>query len=278
MWSSILLAGACGALAALIAGLIVRDPKNKPGRYAIILALLFIVLTSAGRTYILPEIRAWEARREASKFLEQNRIFSLLALRHPEIREQVTTMLVGLARRGASAEEARAEGEAWGRKLVGPYFEQYAPRASGESLVRFLLVTVNILEQLGAREDHACYYWLFGGQAPPGLFLSATIPQGDQMRMLEAMADVVESSISDPQGPPDPKRAEALIKALIARLVARHGQDFLASLALLEQPTAPNVDRKAVCHATTELYRAALASPKGERELLIRSLFNAEVS
>ncbi len=278
MWWGALIGGACGALAAVIAKLVIRDSQSRRTTYTIVVVVLFTVLNSAGRAYVLPEIRAWEARREASRFFVENRLFSLLVARHPEIRDQFTTLMVDLTRQGASQEEANLEGIAWGRKLVGPYFQQYAPSASSDSLGHFVSVTVEILEQLGAREDEACYFWMFGGQAPPGFSFSATVSHDDQMRMLDAMADVVESSISAPQKPPDAQQAGSALESLIAGLMETHGEGFVASLAILEQPNAPNIDRRAACNVATEFYRAALSLPEAQQSVLLRSLFGAAAS
>ena len=120
----------------------------------------FLILNSLSRNYVLPEIRTWEARSQATKYIEGARLFSLLAVKHPEIREQVTRLFVDLARKGATTEEAYVAGIAFGRQLVEPYFAQYAPYASDEALINFFSLYLSLLEQLKERQDDACFVCL----------------------------------------------------------------------------------------------------------------------
>jgi hypothetical protein len=278
MWWGALIGGASGVLAAVIAKLVIRDSKSRPMTYLFVVIFLFASLNGAGSAYLRPKIRVWEARQEVSKLVAENRLFSVLAARHPEIHDQIATLMVDVSRRGASPKEANLEGFAWGRELIRPYFDQYAPIASSDSLGRFVSVTVEILEQLSAREDEACYFWMFGGQTPPGFSFSDAISQSDQTRMADAMADVIESSIPAPREPLDAKQAGSAIESFIGGLMETHGEAFVASLAILQQPNAPNIDKRAACDAATEFYRAALGLPEAQQGPLLRSLFGAAAS
>ena len=178
------------------------------------------------------------------------------------------------SRRGISEAEVYAADMAWGRNLVGPYFEGYATEASGDALVGFVQVTVGILEHLEQREDDACYYWMFGGAPPPDFAMASVLSTGVQAEMLDAMADVVESAIHDPQPPPDTHQSRSLMEAFVAQLMREQGPSFAVSLALLQEPWAPGVDRKEVCRAATAFYRTALSVPDSAR--LVRVLFNVQ--
>ena len=134
MVTGALLGAICGALAAGIARLFIRDVKAKRTAYITVTVLLFAVFFGGGRSLVLPHIRAWQARSDAEMLLRENRLFAVLVSKHPEVREGFTNMIVEAARQGVSKDEAYAKGFAWGQRLVRPYFERYAPQASGESL------------------------------------------------------------------------------------------------------------------------------------------------
>ena len=89
-------------------------------------AISFVVLRQASDTYVLPKIQAWEARNEASEYIASNRYLSLLAARHPEIREQFSDLMDDLTRKGATKDKARAAGRELGRRLLS-YFFQVSP-------------------------------------------------------------------------------------------------------------------------------------------------------
>ena len=89
------------------------------------------------------------------------------------------------------------------------------------------------------------------------------------------MADVIESALSEPNKIIDRQGAEQILDTMLSSMVNKHGEKIVASLAVLAQPHAPDVDRKDVCEAATTLYGAALLLHKGERELLLRYLFAA---
>src|SRR5437867_3091030 len=107
--------------------------------------IAFTVLNASSRALVMPHIRAWEMRTEARKLLHENRAFSLVVSEHPEVGQQFEAMMVEVARSGGSADLARARGLEWGRNVLGPYFSQYAPRASDESLTSYVSTLVRVL-------------------------------------------------------------------------------------------------------------------------------------
>jgi len=277
MWWDVILAGASGALAVLIASLVLL--KNYRGNriaYIVVVLIAFFVLNTLSRTYVLPEIRDWQARREVSKFFEENRFYSLLASRHPEIREQFSNLYTDSMRSGTPKDEVLGTAMEWGRQVMTPYLRIYIPNASNEALTNFVSFSVEILDQLKEREDDACFVWLFGGNTSTQGDIRNSITESEEKRMWDVMADVLESAISSPQYTTDVNKAMKLMETLVNGLVAKHGVEFIEVLAMLEQPQSPNVDRKAVCNVASELYHEALLVPEGDRGDLLRYLLAPE--
>jgi hypothetical protein len=92
---------------------------------------------------------------------------------------------------------------------------------------------------------------------------------------MDSMAKVVESAKTKPQIPPGASEAEELTRDLIQRLTERHGESFVASLALLAKPLDPKVDRVQACTAITEMYREIRTMSEPARGKLLRHLLGS---
>ncbi|HKQ97081.1 MAG TPA: hypothetical protein VJV75_04325 [Candidatus Polarisedimenticolia bacterium] len=271
MFWSTAVAALSGALAALIAHVLVRNRKEKRNLYVIVLVVGFIVLNGAGRAIVMPHIRVWEARSSAKQVLRDNRAFALLTAEHPEVGTKFEEMLVAAVRRGDSPDQVRVLAVRLGREIVGPYFGQYAPRASDAALAQYATTLIELLEGIGAKDKRGCYALLFGAGSEGADYLPSMTPE-QQKRMSDALADVVESAIKAPQKAPESAEAEALTQDLIQRLAQHHGQEFIASLALLANPMDPKVDRAEVCSVVTRMYQEVVGLPDPQRGNLLRHL------
>jgi hypothetical protein len=259
-----------------LARLLIRHPKEKRGAYILLFLVGFVGFSTLSRLYVLPVIHTWEARRQAVKVIEDSRLFTLLASKHPEVREQFIQMLVGLARQGSTSAEAAMAGYTWGRQFIEPYFQRYVPYASDVSLVNFVSSLVAMLEQLKARQDDTCFLWMFGGNTSESSQLAHAMRTVDQQPLLDTMAHVIESAITAPQPALDQYRVATLLVTYTETLVEKYGTQFLEDLAMLGTPRAARVKRQAVCATALTFYRDALQRPQGEREVLLRSLFTAK--
>jgi hypothetical protein len=270
MFWAVVIGAVCGALAGALASLIVRDASERRGLHLAVMVGLFVMLNGAARSTVLPEIRAWQARSAAQELMSENRALELLVREHPELGDQFEGMLVRVVSSGASRDEARKQGMAWGRSTIAPYVARYSRRASAESLSAYTATMIEILETLAARDAQACYGILFGAG-------SVTPPSDAQSRRLvDAMAALIESALSDPQQEVSPGEGDRLLEDLVARLQARHGDAFIADLQLLARPLERGVDRAAVCTATLEMYREVMTMPEARRGRLLRHMLGAE--
>jgi hypothetical protein len=267
LWA-VLIGGVSGAIGAAVASLVIRDRTRHRTAYLALMFSIFAVLTAVGRTYVLPELRVWEARREAAKYTSENPVFSAIAARHPEFRTGFAELNADLARRNASESEARAAGLAFGQRTISTYFKEFTPTASDESLANFATVMSDLLDKLAARDDDACFAYLFKGRLPAGFKLA---PE-DEQRTADAMAAIVQSS--SPRAPDDDARVKAAMQMLVERLEAEHGRDAVTAIAMAAHPYAPGVDHKALCDATRALYRTTLGLPQEQQALVLRKLLS----
>ncbi|MBW1872451.1 MAG: hypothetical protein JRJ19_10320 [Deltaproteobacteria bacterium] len=272
LWSA-LLSGASAGLAAVIAGLIVRDRKRKQVLFGCVAVVLFFILNGLSRSYILPEIRAMEVGSEIQEALSQDRAISILVARHPEIKEQFEGTVVGLVRDGASAEEIRSIAYNLGHQLAAPYFQRYVWNASDTALIHFVNCLVEVLDRLEARQDDVCFRWLFGGHDADSPLPTDVIGEPALSHLSEAMADVLETSLDSTREIASLFGAELRFRAFLSALAVENGADFRKALASLEQPYATGVDKQAACWVTATLYREALLLPERDRLLVLRYLF-----
>src|SRR5512138_2866253 len=156
LWE-ILLGAVCGAVAGAVAALVVPNAKQRRTTQLLVFVGAFIALTVAARPYVIPRLRAFEARREAPKLFRSHRMFAVVATRHPELEAQFTDMLVAAVRSGASADEAKARGMTWGEQAVGPLVARYLPLASDAAQAAFVDGSIGVLRAFDKQGDDSCY-------------------------------------------------------------------------------------------------------------------------
>src|SRR5882672_5570640 len=129
LWT-VLIGAVSGAIGAAVASLVIRDRIRHRTAYVALMVAIFSVLTAVGRMYVLPELRVWEARREAAKYTSENPVLSAIAVRHPEVRARFNDLSADRARRNASESEARDAGLAFGQSTISEYFKEFTATAS----------------------------------------------------------------------------------------------------------------------------------------------------
>lgn len=120
---------------------------------------LLVILHACSARSMSPEERA---RVEAAKMIEGQRSLSLLASRHPEIRDDFVKMMEEVVRKGGTLQQARAAGLAWGRTRGLEYIQRYLPRASDQAVVNYVSTVIDLLEELRREDEDACFLFLFG--------------------------------------------------------------------------------------------------------------------
>lgn len=273
-WSAAL-GAVSGGLAAIVAGLVVRDRKGRRNAHALVLALAFCALYGLGRAFVLPVVEDFQAQREADRILTTNPVLAVLSARDPALRPRFHDLLRDLNRRGVSQAEAEAEAFAFGQSLVGPVFQESLPNASGEALVAYTSAMVGVLDKLKGSNDAGCYAFVTGSAPAGDQPLSQLIATDDQQRMSSAMAAVLESALAEPAEPVPASQVGFRLSLLAERMRREHGDELVTALASVGLP-APAADPATMCAATVALYRTALAFPDGERETLLRCLFAPE--
>ncbi len=202
--------------------------------------------------------------------LKENPSLALLAREHPELRDQMTRMLDSVVATGASRREAFAAGMTWGRSVLTPYFKQYLPIASDESLVAFGKASTDMLEGLRKTPD-TCMDYLFGPQGRNVIHL----PAREEARLGEVMEQVIRSAIDSPHDKLPPDQARKTVQALIATLIQKWGTSGAAAIEAFADPVKAREEPGQSCNVAYQLYRYVVTLPDDEAATNLRALFTA---
>jgi len=152
-WVSVISAAICGGVAAAIALVLVRNPKERRGLYAVVTCVLFIGLNSLSRSAVLPRIYEWQANRQ----VRQMPFYRDLADADPQAYERVRAVVHESIRRGDSKEIIASRIA----PIVADSVPRYVGHASDDAVISFAKLMVSEIEELRRARGGACYFFLF---------------------------------------------------------------------------------------------------------------------
>ncbi|HKI12365.1 MAG TPA: hypothetical protein VKA02_09640 [Candidatus Acidoferrum sp.] len=261
-WIGIAAAAIAGALAALIAQIAVGFRKERRGLYVVICMILFFCLKFASITYVEPRIRTWEAKREI-KVLP---FYRELSIYDPETYQKVESIVIEGLHDGVNQQKiSQRVGD-----VLLTTLPKHIQKASDESVVAFVEVSLASLDELDRANPDACYSYLYPHEfGEPGMAEKYLSPQSED-KTLQVLDDVILSAIKKPQAEPDAKKADALLRPVIANLAHKYGSD----VSLMEGTAHDASERKKVCEMDADLYRQILTLPPAEASAVVRYLLS----
>lgn len=247
-----------GGLGFLVSKALV-DPQKHPERHRIVLIVFVVVGIQIGNTFVTPEVRAWQNKRELDEFLSSNSLYSAVLADHPELRGPLETAVLR-----AVTSQNRAEATAAASAVLAPVFPEYLSRASDEAVLGSTRALVSALTALQNDDPKRCYQYL-----NPGVdgFTSLTEVEG-RSEVIKWMEEAVKSAQADPQTSEADDEVMASLEGVQNRLIERYGD-----LSPLADSSAPGVDKAEVCEMTIALYEDVLGLPSEEGASLVRYLY-----
>src|SRR5271166_5628361 len=246
-WIGILVAVLFGAVAALIAQLVVGFKKGRAGVAAAVTAVLFLCFRFAATTYVEPKIRVWELKRE----IRAMPFYKELAVYDPVTYQQVEALTIEATRGGEVKQKADLK---IADQLI-VILPRYLPNASDESVIAFARFTVTSMGGLDRSNPDACYSYLYphkSGEA--GSATEYPSPEaGDET--LQLLENIILSAVKNPQQTPDGMKSNELLQPILINLGKKYGSD----LSILQGRARDSSERKKVCEMVTEMYREILA-------------------
>lgn len=264
-WASVILAAISGALGAVIAYLLVRNPRERRIAYALVLVFSFAILNILGRMFVLPHIRLWQYEQEVEQQLQAIPAYRVIHRSDPEAYERIQVIVRDGIREGEQSTVLASRI----RAVIGTLIVKYIPQASDEAVVEFARVMVREIEELTQVSPNRCYQFLFPEQYGP-FDITKYIHEKTIQDDLAALALLIHSATENPQPKPDPAKSEKLLKTVYTQVTEEYGQD----IHLLENPHAETVDKKKVCTMIAGLYRQVLRIPKKESSMVLRYMFS----
>lgn len=264
-WISVGLAASSGALAVGIASLIVRNPKEKRGAYAIVFVVCFASLQGLSREFVFPDLNAWNQARKVEAALLEVPVFQAIKQYDPKTYESLVSDLKGSFTKGI--DDSQVIGVVRGH--IAGLVQKRLPSASDDAVVSYMSVMVTEIGELSSRGGDLCYRFLFpqpSGPIDARKYFSKQTQDAD----LAALAQVVRTSAEHPQTIPKEGDVMPALEPIVVELAKEYGND----IEMLQNPTAPTVNKTKVCSMTVDLYSRVLKLPKNESSRVLRFMLS----
>ncbi|MGE4293867.1 MAG: hypothetical protein AB7E32_16860, partial [Desulfovibrio sp.] len=217
---------------------------------------------------------------EVDKAWAGHRFFALLKEADPEAADQVRARLVAMARH---ALQTKGEFLAADLADIGDLAAEAAmsriARASDSAVNDFAAAALRQMHALRDLDPKYCLIYLFprafSGERIPASALSA-----DSQRMLDVLAQILDSALHAPQAPPTAARANAALSKVLGSLIPSlekryHGREpVVAAFAAMSNPSRlPASDHAVVADVAIRFYEEIMTLPLEERSQALRLLF-----
>jgi hypothetical protein len=259
-WIGVVLAGASGLVAAVVAHLVVRNRGQRKGWYIAVFVLAFLLLRTVSTVYVVPRVREWETNRE----LRAIPFYRELATYDPALYQRVAAITADGLARGDSATEI--SGKITPILMAG--LPKYMRNASDESMVEYLKFMVDSLDELGRTDPDDCYAFLFPAQAEQAGVAKKALSSGTEERALKMLDDVMLSAMKNPQAAADPAKADEILRPILINLKKSYGAD----LALVGGAARDAGERKKVCVMSDDMFKQISMLSAKDASLVFRDL------
>jgi hypothetical protein len=252
MWLFLVALAALG-IAIGVAMRFVRE-EDRNGRILAVV-VVFIVLNLAGRSVVKPYA-------EEQKRME-NPLYRAVKAHEPEIYAEFKNI------EGDNHLQMLMKMQAHAATLL----TKYAPRASDESLRRFVQLSVEQLEIIASATKDGGHSALFpqAGNLNVGE-LSKLMTEERVQAQIGAFAAIVESGAQSQPKPMDPQRASYLMAKVSDRVMQQYGSTRISALGLPEQMS--EASRPNAAQMVLSTYKEVLKLPPDESALVIRNMLS----
>jgi hypothetical protein len=262
-WVNIGVFAGCAVLAELLTYVAFRRRNATKGSHAAVAIVLTLGLLGIARVSILPEIRARQFDAETARLPVVAALRTVDPAAHAEV--------LALARDAGRA-HGTARSAMWARfrSTIAQTAMKHAGRASDEAVVNLVIIMVDHMKMLEAKNPEICRQYLF----PPKDRLVDFAPyfsRADQDKEIEVLAGLIQSAADTPQKVPTEQEISAALDTAVDAITKLYGAD----VAVVEDGANPRNDAKKVCSITRALYEQILALPPASRGPVLRYLFSS---
>lgn len=259
----LIVGAAAGALAAVVAHFVAGSLKENRGKYGLAFAAAFAILFALGNAFVYPPLNAWNQVRNAEAEFLRNPAYRALWQHDRATYDRLMADFKQAVEEGKDREATVAALRAHIARAV----QSRLPTASNEAVAAYMKVMLVEMKELDEQDGDLCYRFLFpqqSGPIDPVKHFSKETQEAD----LDALAEVIRTSAENPQPVPEESAVMPQLQNIFIELANDHGAD----MAMLQNPVAPGVDRRKICHMTQNMYTKILRLPAGESGELMRYL------
>lgn len=265
-WYQVALAGLCGGIAAMVGRLLFgKDGENRTAQVAVVL-VTFVGLTAISHQWVLPKIKTYRAKAEVTAALQGVPALASLEKYAPQTYQQIARSMIAAIEKGSSPKEAGMAVRVQIQNLI----EARLPHASDAAMISYMRVMHAEIGELQSKKNGTCYRFLFP-QASAGLDIATHISKDLQNRDMATLDELIKTSNGKRPKPAD----EQVLPQLQPVMMALH-EKYGASMAMIENPTAPGVDKEKVCSITYDMYQKILALPEAQAAVTLRWMLAAK--
>ncbi|PJE78253.1 hypothetical protein CI610_02815 [invertebrate metagenome] len=262
-WYSVGLAAASGGIAALIASLIFGKKPEKKTAYTIVVVVLFVVLNTLSKQFILPKLNAYKAVADIESSFNEIPAFASIKKYEPETYQRLVDSLAEVTNQGYNQQQAID----LVRTQISGLVESRMPHASDEAILTYMSVMVTEMDELHKQGKGLCYKLLLP-QIEGGIDGRKVFSKETQKKDLMALDEIIKTSNTKKTIPSESAVMPSL-EPIFVSLYSKFGDD----VAMIENPTATNVDKDKVCSITMDLYKEILALPPEQAASALRWMF-----
>jgi hypothetical protein len=263
-WYSVGLAAASGGIAALIASLIFGKKPEKKTAYTIVVVVLFVVLNTLSKQFILPGLNAHKAVADIESAFNEIPAFASIKKYEPEIYQKLVDSLADATNQGYNQQQSID----LVRSQISGLVESRMPHASDEAILTYMSVMITEMNELQKQGKGLCYKLLFP-QAGGGIDGRKVFSQETQKKDLMALNEIIKTS-NTKKAIPSESVVMPSLEPIFVSLYSKFGDD----VSMIQNPTATNVDKDKVCSITMDLYKEILALPPKQAASVLRWMFS----
>jgi hypothetical protein len=263
-WISICLAALSGGLAAAIAALAIRNPKERRVAYAIVFFVSLAVLQVISRQYVFPDLNARYQIRKVEADLLEIPAFQTIKQYDPKTYEKLKSGLRESIKKGTDDQHVIG----LVREQIIGLLQKRLPYASDEAVVTYMNVMLTEMNELNRQGPDLCYQFLFPQQSAfdGRKYFSKQTQEAD----LAALAQIFKTAAENPQTIPGEAEVMPALKPIYVELAKEHGNDII----MLQNPGAPNVDKVKICSMVGGLYTRVVQLPQNESGKVLRFMLS----
>jgi hypothetical protein len=266
-WYLIGLAAVSGVLAVLVAPLVFGKEQNKYA-HKVVIVILFVAFTVLSKLFILPKINAYQAKAYVSATLKSDPFFVSLRKYSPDTYRQMAKTMTDSIEKGSSRQQAKI----LMHTQVEEFIAMRLPDASDASLVRFVGVMNITMGELQAKGKGLCFHYLNPEVAGGVVDLEILVSKATQRKLAVTVDEIIESSNSKRPV----VRSGKVLPYFEPVMIALH-EKYGDSVLIIDNPTAPGVDKEKVCRITRDLFQKIIALPPDKAGQTLRWIFAEEL-